>query len=163
MSKPTCVALAILILPLLASATSPPASEEPDVREVGTGTTAEPELVAVPGATFRVPLTVAGQQFTVELPGGFRQLKPEQRRTLRTYLERRAPVAGNSFCLAGDPSLCGFGAAAAHMKPCLAANASDCPAFEAWTEVFGDPGIVPADPEILPARLEQPEDEDKDE
>ncbi len=70
-----------------------------------------------------------------------------------------------SYCLAGDdPSLCDFGAAAARMKPCLAATAEDCPAVEAWTRVFGNPGVVPADPSLIraaggPARIEPSEDE----
>ncbi len=155
--KLTCVVLAsILILPLPVSLALSPESEEPAAEEP-----AAEELAA--GAL--IPLTVAGGRVTVQLPERLRNLSPEQRRALIQYLERRPPVTPQANCLAGDdPSLCDFGAAATRMKPCLAATAEDCPAFEAWTRVFGNPGVVPADPSLIraasgPAKVEPTEDD----
>ncbi len=141
--KPTCVVFATcLILPLLASPAVPPAAEEPAA-----------------GAA-RIPLTITGGRVRVELPEILRELPPEEAYlAYRSHMGRRAPVTNEAVCLAGDPSLCDFGATAAQMKPCFAAG--DCPAFEVWTKVIGKPGIVPAEPSLTGA-VHGPEPPDND-
>ncbi len=147
MWKLSCVVLAsILILPLPASLAATGDAEELTVE----GPVVEELAARSPGA--RIPLTLVGGELTVQLPEGLRNLPPEKRRALIQYLEPRPPLTSQTYCLAGDdPSLCAFGAAAARMRPCLAAVVEDCPAFEAWTRVFGNPGIVPADPSLIRA------------
>ncbi len=64
------------------------------------------------------------------------------------------------MCLAAggaesDDSICDAGARITRAKPCLAAG--DCPAYEAWEEVMGTPGVRPAPRSMTRAAYRTPE------
>ncbi len=154
--KPTVVLATILVLPLLALAAEEPASAPSAVEPAPAPGAVEPAGLLASSPASHIPLAFAGGQVGVDLPAEL----PGQRHAVQ-YLEPGVPIVRQSFCLAGDdPSLCDFGAATARMKPCLAAGAEDCPAFEAWTRVMGEPGIRPADPSVIRAADWAPPSED---
>ena len=161
MLKAACVVLAAsLTFPLLVTWASPPGPAEPVGEE-------PPDVVT---QRLRLPLSVAGGPVTIDLPDGFESLPPEEQRALfKEYMLQHymlVPERPTGMCLAAEgagpgDSICDFGARVSQAKPCLAAG--DCPAYEAWEEVMGTPGVHPAPRSMAraayrpPARIEPPE------
>ena len=80
--------------------------------------------------------------------------EPEVGIPLARLARPRRFEAGIATCLAqgagGDlPDACRLGRALSRMRPCL--DADDCPAFEAWQQLYGPPEVVPAAPAERPA------------
>ena len=145
MKKAALVVLTVcLLFPLLATRAAPPGEAEPAV-----------DAKQISGS---VVYLVEAQDLAppVPPPESFELLTPEAQ---RLYKLRYSPPGSPSSspgetprqrfttCMAangGDASLCDLAADIAHMKPCLAANADDCPAMEAWTHAMGQVGVYPA-------------------
>lgn len=69
---------------------------------------------------------------------------PEPRTPVEPRLEGGAPIA---LCLArtgAAADVCGRGRLISRMRPCV--DPGDCPALEAWRELYGEPRRVPAAP-----------------
>ena len=142
------VLAACMIFPLLATWAAPPEEAEPAL-PVATG-----ELISLPVASS--PLEAQNPAPGMRLPEGFEPLTPEVLRQYRvgTFVSRspsaspgETPRQRLTVCMAGtggDASLCDVAADIASMEPCLAANAEDCPAMEAWTHAMGQVGVYPA-------------------
>lgn len=110
----------------------------------------------------------AAQPSTVEIPPDLAgELSPEALESLPEGFEALAAGAANlktgtfevsidrhdGMCLAGS-DLCDFGARIVREAPCLAAG--DCPAYESWQRVMGQPGIRRAPESAIRAAAQQP-------
>ena len=151
MWKAACLILAAsLIFPLLASWASPPEEEPATAWDSPAptlpGDTGEPAAQVASQQIARLSLAKAAPEEGALPAERVQRLRNLQARNLEwRRFEAPAPARG-SVCLAGGGGgpLCEVGAAVARMKPCLAADARDCPAVDAWREAMGEMGIRPA-------------------
>lgn len=150
MKKAALVFLAVcMIFPLLATWAEPPKEAKADPAVLVTTS----QLISLPVADSPLEAqNLAPEAHEVQLPEGFELPAPDAKgQYKRGYFALRLPSETPRqrlmACMAangGNASLCDVAADIANMKPCLAANADDCPAMEAWTQAMGRVGIYPA-------------------